>query len=61
VRASPCAEAGAARQGLKPSAARLTKDGVDPVGNTPAEFGAQIARELVQWRELVQAANIKAE
>ncbi len=42
-------------------AARLTKDGVDPVGNTPAEFSAQIARELVQWRELVQAANIKAE
>ena len=42
-------------------AARLLKDGADPVGNTPAEFSAIIARELVQWRELVKAANIKAE
>ena len=42
-------------------AARLTKDGIDPVGNTPAEFGALIARELVQWRDLVKAANIKPE
>jgi tripartite-type tricarboxylate transporter receptor subunit TctC len=41
--------------------ARLTRDGVDPVGNTPAEFAAIIARELVQWRDLVKAANIKAE
>ena len=42
-------------------AARLTKDGADPVGNTPAEFSAIIARELVQWRDLVKAANIKPE
>jgi tripartite-type tricarboxylate transporter receptor subunit TctC len=42
-------------------AARLAKDGIDPVGNTPAEFSALIARELVQWRDLVAAANIKPE
>ena len=42
-------------------AARLVRDGIDPVGNTPEQFGAQIARELVQWRELIKAANIKPE
>ena len=33
--------------------------GVDPVGGTPGEFASLIARELPQWRNLVQAANIK--
>ena len=42
-------------------AARLAKDGVDPVGNTPAEFATLIARELVQWGDLVKASNIKAQ
>jgi tripartite-type tricarboxylate transporter receptor subunit TctC len=35
--------------------------GVDPVGGSTAEFAALIARELPQWRELVKAANIKAQ
>jgi tripartite-type tricarboxylate transporter receptor subunit TctC len=39
--------------------ARLQSDGVDPVGGTPAELGAMIARELPQWRELAKTANIK--
>jgi len=38
---------------------RLERDGVDLVGGTPAQFGAQIARELPEWRELAKAANIK--
>jgi tripartite-type tricarboxylate transporter receptor subunit TctC len=38
---------------------RLQHDGVDPVGGTPAEFGALIAREIPQWRDLAEAANIK--
>jgi tripartite-type tricarboxylate transporter receptor subunit TctC len=38
---------------------RLTHDGVDLVGGTPAQFGALIARELPQWRDLAKAANIK--
>ncbi len=41
--------------------ARLLRDGVDPVGNTPEQFAALIVRELVQWRDLVKTANIKAE
>ena len=42
-------------------AERLRRDGVDPVGGTPADFGALIAREIVQWREIIAAAKITAE
>src|SRR5258708_6966517 len=38
---------------------KLQRDGVDPIGGTPAELAALIARELRQWRELAKAANIK--
>lgn len=37
---------------------RLQRDGVDPVGGTPAQFKSLIARELVQWRDLARVANI---
>jgi len=39
-------------------AARLVRDGIEPVGGTPAEFTALIAREITQWRELIAAAKI---
>jgi tripartite-type tricarboxylate transporter receptor subunit TctC len=42
-------------------AERLQRDGVDPVGGTPQELAALIARELPQWRDLAKAANIKLE
>jgi tripartite-type tricarboxylate transporter receptor subunit TctC len=38
---------------------RLTHDGVEPVGGTPAEFAALIAREISQWRDLAKTANVK--
>jgi tripartite-type tricarboxylate transporter receptor subunit TctC len=38
---------------------RLQRDGVDPVGGTPAELAALIVREIPQWRELAKAANIR--
>jgi tripartite-type tricarboxylate transporter receptor subunit TctC len=41
--------------------ARFDKDGVEPVGNSAAEFKAQIAREIVQWRDLAKQAEIKIE
>ena len=40
---------------------RLSTTGVEPVGNTPEEFRALIAREIPQWREVIRAANIRAE
>lgn len=38
--------------------ARFDKEGIDPVGNTPAEFRAQVAREIAQWRDLAKATKI---
>src|SRR5262249_6219320 len=39
-------------------AERLKRDGVEPVGGTPETFGALIASEVVQWRNLAQSAKI---
>jgi tripartite-type tricarboxylate transporter receptor subunit TctC len=41
--------------------ARFDKDAVEPVGNTPAEFKALIAREIGQWRELAKQTKITVE
>jgi tripartite-type tricarboxylate transporter receptor subunit TctC len=38
--------------------ARFDKDGIEPVGNAPEEFRAQIASELAQWRELARTTKI---
>ena len=39
-------------------AERLKRDGVEPVGGTPEAFGALMASEIAQWRELGRAAGI---
>ena len=43
---------------LPETQARFDKDGVEPVGNGPDEFRAQIAKEIAQWRELAKATKI---
>jgi tripartite-type tricarboxylate transporter receptor subunit TctC len=43
------------------TAERLRKIGVEPLGNTPAEFAALVQREAPIWRDAVQAAGIRAE
>jgi tripartite-type tricarboxylate transporter receptor subunit TctC len=40
-------------------AERLKRDGIDPVGSGPREFGAQIVKEIAQWRELAKSVNIR--
>ena len=40
-------------------AERLKRDGIDPVDSGPQEFGAQIGKEIAQWRELARSVNIK--
>jgi tripartite-type tricarboxylate transporter receptor subunit TctC len=40
---------------------KLAGLGFEPVGNSPEEFAAQIARELPKWAKVVRDANIKAE
>ena len=43
---------------LPETQARFDKDGVEPVGSGPDEFGAQITREIAQWRDLAKATKI---
>jgi tripartite-type tricarboxylate transporter receptor subunit TctC len=40
-------------------AARLSEFGVDPLGNTPAEYKAMLARDVATWAEAVDLAGIK--
>ncbi len=39
--------------------ARLASDGAEPLGTTPAEFGAYIRRELEKWARVRDAAGIE--
>jgi tripartite-type tricarboxylate transporter receptor subunit TctC len=43
------------------TADRLRKIGVEPLGNTPAEFTEVVRREAPVWRDAVKAAGIKAD
>ena len=46
---------------LPETQARFDKEGVEPVGNGPDEFAAQITKEIAQWRELAKATKITVE
>jgi tripartite-type tricarboxylate transporter receptor subunit TctC len=35
--------------------------GIEPVGNAPDEFAAQVRADLARWQEVVKAANVKVE
>ena len=39
--------------------ARLAADGAEPLGTTPAEFGAYIKREVEKWARVRDAARIE--
>jgi len=40
---------------------RFEKDAVEPVGSSPAEFRAQVGREIAQWRDLAKQTDLKVE
>jgi tripartite-type tricarboxylate transporter receptor subunit TctC len=40
---------------------RLAADGTEAVGNTSAEFTAQIKAELEKWSKVARAANTRAQ
>lgn len=42
-------------------AQRFAGAGLDPTGNTPAEFSKLVREEIAKWRKVVAAANIKVD
>lgn len=40
---------------------RMTAAGLEPIGDTPAEFARYLAAEAAKWGKLVKAANIRPE
>jgi tripartite-type tricarboxylate transporter receptor subunit TctC len=40
---------------------RFSKDGVEPAGTTPDQFGAHIRSEIAKWKRVVAAASIRSE
>jgi tripartite-type tricarboxylate transporter receptor subunit TctC len=43
------------------SAKRLTAQGLEPIGDTPAQFAQYLRQEAAKWGRLVKTAGIKAE
>jgi tripartite-type tricarboxylate transporter receptor subunit TctC len=39
---------------------RLSKEGADPVGSSPGDFGAYIKAETAKWGKVIRAAKIQA-
>src|SRR5262249_45507079 len=35
--------------------------GIEPVGNSPDAFGAQVREDLARWEKVVRAANVRVE
>ena len=42
-------------------AKRIAQDGLEPAGGTSEAFGELLKREVVEWGEVVKAANVKAD
>lgn len=42
-------------------AKRIAQDGLEPAGGTPEAFGELLKREIIEWGQVVKAANIKAD
>lgn len=40
---------------------RITREGAEPIGNTPRQFAAFIAQEAARWARVVKAAKIRVE
>ena len=40
---------------------RLVHEGSEPLGSTPAQFGAYIKAEIAKWSAVVKAANLKVD
>jgi tripartite-type tricarboxylate transporter receptor subunit TctC len=47
--------------GLPDVKERLAQEGSEPMGNSPAEFGAYIKSEIAKWASVVKTAHVKAD
>jgi tripartite-type tricarboxylate transporter receptor subunit TctC len=45
----------------KSFAERLTKLGIQPLGNSPSEFAEMISEDVAQWAEAVRVTGLKAQ
>ena len=47
--------------GQSDAVARLQQMGVDPIGDTPAQFAETLKADLATWSEAARASNLKIE
>jgi tripartite-type tricarboxylate transporter receptor subunit TctC len=40
---------------------QLARQGMDPIGGTPAEFAAHLKREIARWSKVIKEAGIKSD
>jgi tripartite-type tricarboxylate transporter receptor subunit TctC len=40
---------------------QLLRQGADPIGGTPEDFAAVIARDIDRWKKVIAAAGLKPE
>jgi tripartite-type tricarboxylate transporter receptor subunit TctC len=40
---------------------RFSVLGIEPVGNTPEQFAAEIKADMARWKQVVERAGIKAD
>ncbi|OGA56401.1 MAG: hypothetical protein A3F74_26260 [Betaproteobacteria bacterium RIFCSPLOWO2_12_FULL_62_58] len=40
---------------------QMARQGLDPIGSSPAEFAAHLQRETTRWARVVKDAGIKAD
>ena len=40
---------------------QMARQGLEPIGSTPAEFAAHLKREVARWARVVKEAGIKAD
>jgi len=46
---------------LKDVRERFALVGVDPIGNTPEQFAAELQSEILKWGKTARIANVRAE
>ena len=51
----------AVNEALPPLEAQMVREGADPVGGTPAQFGQFVQKEYEKWKVIVRESGASAE